>query len=435
MPAKKPERSYTREIKPGQSVLLKGWVAQVRDLGGLKFFILRDREGQVQVTLKKGDSPPSLISMIAKLNREDCVAVQGRVKEARQAPGGREIVPESIDIVNKAETPLPIETSDKIQTGIDKRFDFRHIDIRNPKVQSIFRIRDKVITKMREYFEDNGFVEVHTPVIQAAGAEGGSTLFPLVYYQNEAFLRQSPQLYKQILMASSLDKVYEIGPAFRAEKFHTRRHVSEFISVDFEMAWIESEEDVMKVLEGMVHHTIKEIKKDCKVEFDILGAKPTIPDLPFKRFTYDDVLKMLAKNGVKLEWGDDLDDPSEKLLGDLLQKKGTEWYFITKYPSKIKPFYIMLDGKLSRGLDLDFKGMEMASGGQREHRYDTLVKVMKQKRLDPHQFDFYLNAFRYGMPAHGGIGFGVERMVQQMIDLENIKEIIIFPRTPERLVP
>jgi nondiscriminating aspartyl-tRNA synthetase len=435
MPARKLERTYTREISPGKGVLLKGWVAQVRDLGGLKFFLLRDREGSVQVTLKKGESPPALLKTVGSLNREDCVAVLGKARSAKQAPGGIEVIPEKIEIVNKAETPLPMETSDKIQTGLDKRFDFRFIDVRNPRVQAIFRIRDKVMTKMREYFEDKGFVEVHTPVIQAAGAEGGATMFPLVYYQREAFLRQSPQLYKQMLMASSLDRVYEIGPVFRAEKFHTRRHVAEYTSVDFEMAWIESEEDVMKVLEGMVHYTVKETRKDCRVELDILESKPSVPSLPFKRLTYDDALKLLAKNGVRIEWGEDLDDPSEKLLGDLLQKKGIEWYFITKYPSKIKPFYIMMDGRLSRGIDLDYKGMEIASGGQREHRHDMLVKVMKKKGLDPHKFDFYLNAFRYGMPEHGGIGFGSERMVQQMVGMENIKEIILFPRTPERIVP
>ena len=288
---------------------------------------------------------------------------------------------------------------------------------------------------MRDYFESRGFIEVHTPVIQAAGAEGGAVLFPLIYYKKEAFLRQSPQLYKQILMASGLDKVYEIGPAFRAEKFHTRRHVSEFLSLDFEIAWIDSEEDVMKVLEGLVHHSLKETKKECKTELDILNAKINVPEVPFRRLTYDDVLKLLLKRDIKIEWGNDLEDSQEKILGEIMEEKGVEWYFITKYPSKIKPFYIMMDGKISRGIDLDFKGMEIASGGQREHRHDILVKVMKEKGLDPHQFSFYLESFRYGMPTQGGIGFGVERMIQQLVGMDNIRETILFPRTPERLVP
>jgi len=435
MPSERLKRSYTKEIKKGQKVLLQGWVEKTRDLGGLKFFMLRDREGLVQVTAKKGIAAPGIVSMIPKLNREDCVAVTGTVKESAQAPGGLEIVPDKLDVVSRAKTPLPIDIAGKIESGKDKRFVYRFLDMRNPKVQSLFRVRDVVLTKMREYFEGNDFVEVHTPVIQAAGAEGGATLFPLIYYEKEAFLRQSPQLYKQMLMASGLDRVYEIGPAFRAEKFHTRRHVSEFVSVDFEQAWIDSEEDIMKTLEGMVHYVMKETKKDCGPELKILGAKISVPGLPFRRVTYSEVLKALNKQGLKLKFGDDIGDTEEAMFGRIMEKKGHEWYFITKFPSMIKPFYIMYDGRLSRGIDLDYRGMEMASGGQREHRLKELVKVMKSKGLDPEKFTFYLDAFRWGVPSHGGIGFGVERMVQMMLGLDNIKEVILFPRTPERLVP
>jgi len=429
------ERTYTRDLQPGKKSLVKGWVSSIRDLGGLKFVILRDREGLIQVTIKKAESK-KILETASSLVREDCISVTGTVKNSPQAPGGKEIVPDSLEIVSKAKTPLPIETSDKIITGLDKRFDFRFMDVRNPKVRAIFRVKDISLTKMREYFESKaGFVEVHTPIIQAAGAEGGATMFPMVYYHKEAFLRQSPQLYKQMLMASSLDRIYEIGSVFRAEKFHTRRHVSEYLSVDMEMAWIESEEDVLRIAEGLVEYTLRGLKKDCKNELEVFGANVKIPELPFKRLTYSEVLDILAKNGIKKEWGDDLDDPDEKLLGQIMEKKGHEWYFITKYPSKIKPFYIMMEGKVSRGMDLDCKGLEIASGGQREHRYEELVKVMKQKGLDPHKFEFYLSAFQYGMPPHGGFGLGSERLVQQVLGVENIKEIILFPRTPERLIP
>ncbi len=428
------ERTYTKEIKKGKKVLLKGWIERTRDLGGLKFFMLRDREGLVQVTAKKGSVSPKIVNTISKLNREDCVSVTGMVKESSQAPGGLEVVPSSLEIVSRAKTPLPMDIAGKIESGKDKRFIYRFLDLRNPKVQSLFRVRDVVLTKVREYFESNDFVEIHTPVIQAAGAEGGATLFPIIYYQKEAFLRQSPQLYKQIMMASGLDRVYEIGPSFRAEKFHTRRHVSEFLSLDFEMAWIESEEDVMKILEKMVVHVLKGTKKDCGPELDILEAKFKIPDTPFKRITYSDSLKILKK-AHNLKFGDDLGDAEEAELGKLMEKKGHEWYFITRFPSNIKPFYIMMEGKESRGIDLDYNGMEMASGGQREHRIDFLLKVMKSKGMNPANFKFYTDAFRYGIPPHGGIGFGLERMIQQMVGAENIKELILFPRTPERLVP
>ncbi len=428
------ERTYTHDLQEGEKSLVKGWVSSIRDLGGLKFLILRDREGLVQITIKKAESK-KLLETASSLVREDCISVIGMVKNSPQAPGGKEIIPDSLEIVSKAKTPLPIETSEKIITGLDKRFDFRFMDVRNPKVRAIFRVKDMSLTKMREYFESNGFVEVHTPIIQAAGAEGGATMFPMVYYQKEAFLRQSPQLYKQMLMASSLDRIYEIGSVFRAEKFHTRRHVSEYLSVDMEMAWIDSEEDVLKIAEGLVEYTLKGLKKDCKKELEIFGANVKIPELPFKRLTYSDVIDILVKHGIKKEWGDDLDDPDEKLLGQIMEKKGHEWYFITKYPAKIKPFYIMMEGKVSSGMDLDCSGLEIASGGQREHRYEELVKVMKQKGLDPHKFEFYLSAFQYGMPPHGGFGLGSERLVQQVLGVENIKEIILFPRTPERLVP
>ncbi len=429
------ERIYSIDVKPGERVLLKGWVKQIRDLGGLKFFLLRDREGIIQITAKKGVVSDGIFKKIELLTREDCVSVIGKAKEAGQAPGGVEVIPEKIEVVSKAETPLPIETSDKIETGLDKRFDYRFIDIRNPRIQALFRIRHNAVRKMREFFEENGFVEVHTPVIQAAGAEGGATMFPLVYYEKEAFLRQSPQLYKQILMASSFDRVYEIGQAFRAEKFHTRRHVSEFISVDAEIAWIDSEEDVLKIIERLVVHTLKGIKEENKRELEVLGLDIKVPELPFKRLAYDEALKLLEKKGISIPWGEDMEDAQEKVLGEIMQDQGYEWYFITKYPSKIKPFYIMFDGEISRGFDLDCKGMEIVSGGQREHRYDVLVRVMKEKGLDPERFGFYLDAFRYGMPPHGGFGLGLERFIQQVLGIENVKEVILFPRTPERLIP
>ena len=299
--------------------------------------------------------------------------------------------------------------------------------MRNPEIQKIFWFKHKVFGHIHDYFRKEGFIELQTPVIQAAGAEGGSTLFKFEYYGKEAFLRQSPQLYKQIMMSSGLDKIYEIGQAFRAEKFHTRRHISEFVSVDFEQAWIDSEEDVMITLEGMVIHVLKALKQE--------GYDVNVPQMPIKRLTYDQCLKILHKNDMKLEWGEDMEDQQEKVIGEHMVKKGDEWYFITKYPAKIKPFYIMNDGEISRGLDLDFRGMELASGGQREHRHDILKQAFINKGLKPKDFQFYLDSFRYGTPPMGGIGFGVERFIQQLLELSDIKETILFPRTPDKLIP
>jgi aspartyl-tRNA synthetase len=422
------QRVYSNEVKPGKDVLLKGWVEKVRNLGNIQFFVLRDREGFVQVTAKKGEVSDDIFKTISDLGREYCVEVQGKVVESKIANVGKEVIPKSVKIVNKAEKPLPLEFSGKIESGKDTRFDYRFLDLRNPEVSKIFWLRHKVIEKIHEFFRKDGFIEVQTPVIQAAGAEGGATMFPVSYYGKNAYLRQSPQLYKQILMASSLDRIYEIGQAFRAEKFHTRRHISEFLGLDFEIAWIESEEDVLNVLERMVVYVLKELKKEVDLQLKI-------PELPLRRVTYDEALKLLAKAGIEVKWGDDLEDAQESALGDILAKEGCEWYFITKYPSKMKPFYIMQDGKISRGIDLDFRGMELASGGQREHRHDVLVKVMKEKGLNPNDFKFYLDAFRWGMPTHGGIGFGVDRFVAQIAKLPDVQETILFPRTPEKLVP
>jgi aspartyl-tRNA synthetase len=346
-----------------------------------------------------------------------------------------ELVPSKLEVVSKSLPELPIDVFGKIESGKDKRFDYRFLDLRDPTMQAIFRIKSAALLHIRDYFAKNGFVEIQTPVIQAAGAEGGATLFPVKYYGREAFLRQSPQLYKQMMMASGMDRVVEIGQAFRAEKFHTPRLVSEFISVDFEQAWIESDEDVMKTLEGMVVHALEGIKKDCAHELKLLGKEVHVPKLPFRRATYTEVVDTLKKAGEKIAWGDDIGDVQEKKFGEEMAKKGHDWYFLTKYPSQIKPFYIMLDDEVSRGFDLDYKGMEMASGGQREHRPEVLKKVMMDKGLNPADFKFYIEPFQYGMPPHGGIGFGVERMVEKILDLPDIKEAILFPRTPERLVP
>ena len=426
-------RTYTHELKPGPA-LVKGWVDSVRDKGSITFALIRDREGTIQTIAKKGKTPEPVHKALASLGREDCVAISGTVVANTEAPGGRELIPESISVLSKAASPLPLDFSGPIRSAVDKRFAHRFLDLRNPQVQALFRVRDSALSNLRGFFAKEGLVEVHTPVIQAAGAEGGATLFPLQFYGKKAYLRQSPQLYKQMLMATGLDKVYEIGPVFRAEKFHTRRHVSEFLSVDVELAWIDSEEDILRFLERCIVSVAKGIAYDARASLEILGAKLAIPELPFPRLSYDDALARLAKAGTKLEWGTDLGDPEEKLLGELMQPR-SRWYFITKYPAEMKPFYIMSDGRVSRGFDMDCAGLELASGGQREHRPDRLVEVMKKKGLDPKDFDFYISALSFGCPMHGGFGLGLERLVQQLLNLEHVREAILFPRTPDMLVP
>jgi aspartyl-tRNA synthetase len=420
------ERTYSKELKPETKAKIKGWVENIRNIGNIIFLTVRDREGVAQVTAKKMDVSDGVFDTISKLGKEDCVEIEGDVAKSKIAKLGYEIIPTSVRVLAGAEKPLPMDKH--VESWKDTRFDYRYLDLRRPEIRKIFLVRHKAMGLFHEFFRENGFIEIHTPVIQAAGAEGGSSLFKFNYYGKEAYLRQSPQLYKQMMMASGLDRVYEIGQAFRAEKFHTRRHISEFMSLDFEIAWIDSEDDVMRVLERMVVHALKGLKKEMLPDLEV-------PELPFKRVTYEDAINTLNKAGMHKKFGDDLEDAEEAKFAEIMAKKGHDVYFITKFPAVLKPFYIMFDGEVSRGLDLDYKGLELASGGQREHRYKVLMEMMKAKDLDPKDFKFYLDAFRFGMPEHGGIGFGVDRFVKQVLKLPDVQEAILFPRTPEKLVP
>jgi aspartyl-tRNA synthetase len=279
---------------------------------------------------------------------------------------------------------------------------------------------------------------VQTPKLAGAGAEGGATLFETTYFGRKAFLSQSPQLYKQMLMSTGLDRVYEIAPAFRAEPSDTVRHVTEFTSFDGEVAWIEHQEDVFAILEGAVAHAIEHLRRDAKAELERLHADPKVPKLPLKRLPYAEALELLRGQGKRVRDGDDIDTEAEKRIGQAMAEEGHELYFLTEYPTAIKPFYIMAkrdEPEYSFSFDLEYKGDEMASGGQREHRFDMLEQRMREKGLDPEDFDFYTKAFRYGMPPHGGWGFGVDRFVQKLLDLPNIREAILFPRDRVRLVP
>jgi nondiscriminating aspartyl-tRNA synthetase len=324
---------------------------------------------------------------------------------------------------------------DKIESELETRLDNRFIDLRKQEIQAIFKIRNSVIHEVHEYLRRNNFIEIHTPNIIASSSEGGTDVFKLKYFEKEAFLAQSPQLYKQMMMATGFDRVYEIAWYFRAEEHNTRRHLNESTAIDLEMAFIKDEEDVMKILEGLVYNMWKKAS-ECKDELEILGKKITVPKLPFKRIKYDEVIKNLNKNGSGIKWGGDLGAEEEKLLGDIMKKEGYEFYFITKYPIVIKPFYTMpQDDKYSHSFDLECKGVEISSGSQRIHDVGLLKKRLEECNLNPRDFESYLKAFSYGMPPHGGFGFGIERFLMELLDIKNIRECILFPRDRTRLTP
>lgn len=431
---------YSKSIGPDdfeKEITIEGWVQDVRALGGITFVILRDRYGIVQVAVPKKKVPPELFAAMASLSRESVARITGIIKKSEQAKAGFELVPISMEVPSPALTPLPMGVVDKVSVEPETRFDHRFMDLRKPEVRAVFEIKSIALRLIDEYLMNAGFVEVFTPKIVASGAEGGATLFNIDYFGKKAYLAQSPQLYKQMLMSTGLDRVFEIGPAFRAEPSDTIRHVSEFISFDAELAHISSMRDVLDVLEGCVQYTVEGVAKQAGEHLNKLGTELRIPKTPYPVMTYSDALERVQAQGMDLKMGDDLGTEGEKVLGQIMSAEGYDVYWIVEYPEEAKPFYIMeKDGTpFSYSFDLDYCGQEIASGGQREHRYDRLVQRFEKKGLDPDAFKFYTNAFAYGMPPHGGWGLGVERLVQKMLGLPNIRETILFPRDRNRLTP
>ena len=434
------DRKYTAEITSeddGETVSVAGWAHEIRDLGGLTFIVIRDREGQIQATFKEDDNE-ELFEQAQEIGREDIVHVTGEVEETDQAPGDREIKPTELEIISNAESPLPMDISKEIDSDLSTRLDNRFIDLRKPETHAVFSLRSKALEAMEEWFEDDGYINIDTPLISKGGAEGGAELFPVIYYEEEAFLSQSPQLYKQMLMAAGFDKVYETGTAFRAEEFATSRHVSEINMFDVELAFIEDHHDVMDVQEESLRHTLKQVKKKAARELDLLDVDLEVPEEDFPRITFEKAREILKEeyNHVPEDPGD-LDTEGEKLLGEHFMEKGHPAIFVIGYPGE--KFYYMQevegDEVASRKFDLIYKGQELSSGGQRQHDLDTLEEWMERQDVDKSNFSFYLEAFKFGMPPHGGYGLGIDRMVQKIAEVDNIKEAILFPRDPDRLTP
>ncbi|MDP6459633.1 MAG: aspartate--tRNA(Asn) ligase [Candidatus Hydrothermarchaeota archaeon] len=434
------KRKYSNEITPvdnGSAVAVAGWVHDVRDLGGLRFLLLRDKVGIIQVTLPKKYIHKEIFEASGKLVKESVISVEGEVKAEAKAPGGYEIIPSSISVLSTAAMPLPLDPTGKVFANIDTRLDNRVMDLRREEIRAIFRVRDAALEAGRQYLRTNDFIEIHTPRIISTTSEGGTELFPIAYFEKEAFLAQSPQLYKQMMMSTGMDRVYEIATYFRAEEHNTVWHLNEITAIDCEMAFIKDEQDVLRVIENLIAAMIKGAMSSAGGELKKLNKKLLVPKLPLLRLTYAEALQILEEHGMHVPWGEDLTTEAEKKLGKALKERGHELYFVTKYPLKIKPFYTMPsdDQKYSNSFDLEFKGREIISGSQRIHDYDMLVKRIKAKKLNPSNFSYYLDAFKYGMPSHGGFGLGIERFVTLLLDLPNVRESVLFPRDRKRLEP
>ncbi|MEM3437084.1 MAG: aspartate--tRNA(Asn) ligase [Nitrososphaerales archaeon] len=426
---------YSIEIKPeleGKKVTIFGWLSSIREQGGIVFLILNDKEGMVQVTVHKDKASKSILEKLKILSEHSSIGVKGIVKSINKAPHGAEIIPEEIRILSIAQRQPPFSLFGGKIPSIDKRLDIRVIDLRRPKVQAIFKIRHTVLKAIRDFLIGKRYMEVSTPKIIATATEGGAALFPLLYYDKEAFLAQSPQLYKEQLVMP-FEKVFEIGPIFRAEESRTLRHLSEVISIDVEEAFV-SYEDMMNLIEQMIHYVVKTVNDECSKEMDLLNYKITIPKSPFKRLTYDEILKMLERENIIVNWGEDLSTQALKILGEILP----EFYFITDWPTVIKPFYIKpRDDKkdICESFDFMHSSIELASGGSRISSKRLLIKRLKEQGLKPRLFEYHLRIFDYGMPPHAGFGLGLERLMMVLTGQENIREVTIFPRDQFRLAP
>lgn len=426
----RPRRILTSEAAShvGGRVHLKGWVSRVRVLGGIAFFELRDRAGSVQVVARKG-SP--CFDTARRLGRDYVVAVEGEARREERAPGGVEIVASHVAVLNEAEKPLPLDYT-RSGNPLNLRLDWRFLDLRNPRSQAALKALAEAAHAARQYFRSKGFLEIFTPKIIGQASEGGADVFPLVYFGREAFLAQSPQLYKQLMMATGVERVFEIGVAFRAEEHRGPRHLCEFRSIDYEVSFVGDHVEVARYAVEVVRRAAEAVVRGVEGFEHMFGEPPVIPGNP-PILTVEEACRLIGRPGCTMSAGE------EELLGNAVAREyGSDLVVVTEYPWGDRPFYTMKlpeDPSKTRSFDVILRGLEVASGGQREHRYEILVQQLREKGLDPSGFRFYLDHFKYGMPPHGGAGVGLERLVKQILGLRNIREATLVPRDPERLVP
>jgi len=411
----------------GKEVVLGGWIEDLRKLGKMTFITLRDVSGISQIIVKG-----ELHDNLEELNRQSVLSVKGIVQETQAHDFAFEINAEEIEVLAKAIHPLPIDPIGRLESNIDTRLNHRALDMRNQKTASIFKLRHSVLEILRKTLSQKKFIEITTPKIIGSASEGGANLFSLDYFGQTAYLAQSPQLYKE-QMTLGLERVYEIANFYRAEKSHTGRHLSEFTSIDIEAAFMDYN-DVMDVLEELVMEVYKYTAENCKKEQEIIGHKIEIPSSPFERITYSQVIDELKQVGEKVEFGDDLLDSHLRIIGE----KHPGFYFLMDWPMKLKPFYIREkdeDPSLSRSFDLQYGYLELSSGGTRLHNTDILKSKLKEQGLDPAQFADHLQTFDWGMPPHSGWGMGLDRLMTTLIGIDNVREVVLYPRDPDRLKP
>ncbi|MEM5835201.1 MAG: aspartate--tRNA(Asn) ligase [Candidatus Aenigmatarchaeota archaeon] len=422
---------YSKDIPKveGSKVKVAGFVETVREVGKICFLILRDRYGTIQITTKE----KNFIEIFKDIPRESFIAIEGNVTINQEARNGFEIIPTNVEIITKAEKPLPIDFSGKIKTTLEKRIDWRFLDMRNPKNMAVFLLQSEIVALLTEFMHRNNFVRIFTSRLTDAATEGGAEYFKVIYFDKIAYLAQSPQLYKEAILASGIDRVYDIGFVYRAEPHHTPRHLCEYASFDIEMV-CETLDEILDMEENLIKFLFTELNKRCEDILKIYNIKLEIPE-KIPRIEFKKANEILEALGIKVD-AYDLTSEGEKALCNYCKERyGTNLVFVTEFPFKKKPFYLMKkDDELCYSFDLLFNGMEITSGGVREHRYEERVKNIIEKGLSPEQYD-HLRFWKYGMPPHGGFAIGIERLTLQILGLENIREVTLLPRDPERLKP
>ncbi|EZQ03789.1 MULTISPECIES: aspartate--tRNA(Asn) ligase [Acidianus] len=413
-----------------KEIVVAGWIHNIRDLGAKKFILLRDATGIGQVIIERNTKA---FEASNDLSLESAVQIRGIVKSDKRAPRGVEVHAEDIVVLSKAKSPLPLDVYGKVKADIDTRLRERLLDLRREEMQAVIRIESEAVRSFRENLYKNRFVEIFTPKIIATATEGGAQLFPVIYFGKEAFLAQSPQLYKELL-AGAVERVFEIGPAWRAEDSDTPYHLSEFISADIEMAFADYN-DVMGIVEDTIITMANKLKEKCSAELETLNYR--LPDIskPIKRITYTEAIETLQSLGVKIKFGDDLATPELRTLNEHLK---TDLYFVIDWPAEARPFYTKRkDNKpeISESFDLIFRWLELASGSSRNFRREVLENELRVRGLNTYNFEYFLKWFDYGMPPHAGVGIGLQRLMLMFTGLQNVKEISLFPRDKKRLVP
>lgn len=424
-------------------VVLGGWVEKLRDQKRIQFVVLRDESGDVQVTYprpvidEQPDENDPLAAKISGLTAGSFVWVTGRLKhDERVKLGGLEIQLDDLEVVTLADPETPIAED----TSIDKRMDWRFLDLRRSEMNLVFRIQTTIENAWRQYWVENGFVEIHSPKLMASPSESNAELFKLEYFEGHAYLAQSPQFYKQMAMMAGLGRVFEIGPVFRADPSFTSRHATEFVSVDIEVSWIDSHEDIMAIQEQLLQRAIQAVKDAHGDEILArFGVDVVVPSIPFPRIALSDAVEIIKERGHEIARGGDLDPEGERqIAAHVAEKFGHEFVFVTDYPASVRPFYHMRHADnpgLTNSYDLIWRGTEITTGAQREHRLDVLVEQVKQKGLEPEGLQTYLDFFKYGAPTHGGFGMGLLRVLMLLLHQPNIREVGFLFRGPNRLEP